>query len=500
MECINDLQLPKGWVETTLGNVVTLSDKKVEPSALEEVPYVGLEHIEKDTGRLLEFGTSSEVKSTKSKFNTGDLLYGKLRPYLNKVAYVDFGGVCSTDILVFKKNPYISNKFLSFRFLSKDFVRYASQNVNGVQHPRVNFQTLSEFPISLPPLNEQHRIVAKIEALKARSACVKDSLSTIPALLDQFRQSVLAAAFRGDLTAEWRSQNSNVEPASVLLEKIRAELELINQKKKSEKNNNFSLLDQSFINDTFPSLPTSWKITQIRTICTNSFYGPRFAKHEYVTDGIPSIRTTDMTDDGEIILQNSPNINVPQDKLDDFKVLPGDLLITRSGSIGMMAVFWGSYIAIPSAYLIRFRFSKLVDVDYIFYYLKSPIGQKMLGLNSTSVTQSNINAEAIKDMPIPVPPLSEQKQIVCQIKSILQKVSLFKQKYQQTKDDIKQLDQSILSQAFSGNLVPQDPNDEPASVLLQRIRAQREKTLTPKTKRTKKTNPVSQPTQMELEL
>ena len=210
-------ELPKNWVQTQLGEIVQPSKEKIDPLKIEELPYIGLEHIEKDTGQLLGHGSSQEVKSIKSKFGNGDLLYGKLRPYLNKVHLIDFEGICSTDILVFSKRPYLSNRFLGLRFLSKDFVEYANHNVNGVQHPRVSFEALSQFNISLPPLNEQKRIVAKIEALQTRSTAVKEELSAIKPLLDQFRQSVLAAAFRGDLTKDWRSQNPDVEPAEVLL-------------------------------------------------------------------------------------------------------------------------------------------------------------------------------------------------------------------------------------------------------------------------------------------
>ena len=132
-------ELPKNWVQTPLGEIVQPSKEKINPLKItEELPYVGLEHIEKDTSQLLGYGSSQDVKSTKSKFGNGDLLYGKLRPYLNKVHIVDFEGICSTDILVFNKQPYIANRFLGLRFLSKDFVEYANQNVNGVQHPRVS--------------------------------------------------------------------------------------------------------------------------------------------------------------------------------------------------------------------------------------------------------------------------------------------------------------------------------------------------------------------------
>ena len=139
--------------------------KKSNPLEIKEVPYISLEHIQRDTGKLLRHGSSIDVRSSKTKFTRGDLLYGKLRPYLNKVCRSDFEGVCSTDLLVFSKNELLSNTFFLYRFLCRDFVNYASHNASGVNLPRVNFQTLSQFKIPLPPFPEQHRIVAKIEEL-----------------------------------------------------------------------------------------------------------------------------------------------------------------------------------------------------------------------------------------------------------------------------------------------------------------------------------------------
>ncbi|CAG1769911.1 partial Type-1 restriction enzyme EcoKI specificity protein, partial [uncultured bacterium] len=129
---------PEGWCLANVGDVIEPSSEKIDPLKIQEMPYIGLEHIEKDTGELLGQGRSNDVRSTKTRFYSGDLLYGKLRPYLNKVYVADFDGICSTDILVFSKNPYASSKYLSFRFLCGDFVRYANRNVSGVQHPRVD--------------------------------------------------------------------------------------------------------------------------------------------------------------------------------------------------------------------------------------------------------------------------------------------------------------------------------------------------------------------------
>ena len=200
-------ELPDGWIRTDIGHLTQPSKAKVEPNSLARTTYIGLEHIESQTGRLVGRGVSSDVRSTKAVFNKGDLLYGKLRPYLNKVYLSETEGICSTDILVFPESEHLSNSYLAYRFLSDEFVRYANAHSTGVQHPRVKFEALSEFPLPLPPLNEQRRIVAKIEELTARSRRAREALDDVPTLINQFRQSVLAAAFRGDLTADWREKN-----------------------------------------------------------------------------------------------------------------------------------------------------------------------------------------------------------------------------------------------------------------------------------------------------
>jgi type I restriction enzyme S subunit len=129
------------------------SKERVDPEDVQDTPYIGLEHIEKDTGDLLGHGYSDEVRSTKSAFGDGDLLHGRLRPYLNKVHVVDFDGICSTDILVFPENPRVSNRFSLYRLLSPDLVRYANLRMSGVQHPRVHFEDPCQFsPVIGPPI------------------------------------------------------------------------------------------------------------------------------------------------------------------------------------------------------------------------------------------------------------------------------------------------------------------------------------------------------------
>ena len=215
--------LPKGWVILPFENIKP-STKRFDPIKEKNQKYVGLEHIEKDTGRIIGSQESKTTVSLKTVFCKGDLLYGKLRPYLNKVAIADFDGVCSTDILVFQQNPFIANAFLKFCLLKSNFVEFANRTITGIQHPRTSHKKLSDYPIPLPPLLEQHRIVAKIESIFAKiDEKQKDiqklemHLKSIPDSFGILRSSILKQAFEGKLVL----QDPNDEPASVLLEKIK---------------------------------------------------------------------------------------------------------------------------------------------------------------------------------------------------------------------------------------------------------------------------------------
>ena len=123
-----DPHVPEGWVLTNLGTVVQPSKERVDPSENPNIAYLSLEHIESETTQIIGHGLGSEVKSIKSVFRAGDVLYGKLRPYLNKVAIPDLDGICSTDILVFSQTSWLDNHYL-LRFLSKsDVVQFANQH------------------------------------------------------------------------------------------------------------------------------------------------------------------------------------------------------------------------------------------------------------------------------------------------------------------------------------------------------------------------------------
>ena len=334
-------------------------------------------------------------------------------------------------------NQHIFRVDFDEKVLDKRFFRYAinqklDELINiahgGVGLRHVTKGKFEKTEVALPPFNEQKRIADKLDTLLARVDACRERLDRVPLILKSFRQAVLAAATSGQLTEEWRTKEKK-EP---------------------------------------------WLTLTIRDICEQSFYGPRFGKNEYTHDGLPTIRTTDMTGDGRIELHpDTPKVKVPPAKIEQFLLRRGDLLVTRTGSIGVMAVFDDDYLAIPSAYLIRFRFIKQVLSRYVLFCLMAPGGQEALGLSATAITQPNINAEAIKRIQIRVPSIEEQHEIIRRVETLFSFADRLEARYNTSLDQVERLVPALLAKAFCGELVPQDLTDEPASALLARIRTAR---------------------------
>jgi type I restriction enzyme, S subunit len=389
--------------------------------------------------RTEETITELGLKNSSAKiFPSGSIAIAMYGATIGKTSILGIDAATNQACAVGLSDEELTTKEYVFHYLCSQKNFFIEAGKGGAQ-PNISQGVIKKWEIPLAPLNEQKRITNKLDTILARIASCRERLDRVPAILKRFRQAVLAAATSGKLTEEWR---------------------------KIDKNSNKT---------------SGWKSVSLGDLCVNSFYGPRFSKDDYTQSdaGIPTIRTTDMTRDGRIeITEATPRIIVPKEKLEQFRVKKGDLLVTRTGSIGVMAVFEDDYLAIPSAYLIRFRISSQALSRYIFYCLMSPYGQERLGLSSTAITQPNVNAEAIKRITIPLPSIDEQHKIVNRVETLFAYADQLEARYNAGRAKIERLTPALLAKAFRGELVPQDPNDEPASMLLERIRIARAATET----------------------
>lgn len=197
-EDVQEGVLPEGWENKTIDDVIEISKEKFKPDNLESKFYVGLEHIEKNLGKLNSECGFEDIRTLKNKFNKGDILYGKLRPNLNKVYLAKEDGVCSTDILVFRTKNNCNAKFLSQILLGSDFVNSMSENTTGVNLPRVSTKFILEYSINLPSITEQHTIVQAIETRLSVADQLEENIKAALQKAEILRQSILKKAFSGE--------------------------------------------------------------------------------------------------------------------------------------------------------------------------------------------------------------------------------------------------------------------------------------------------------------
>jgi type I restriction enzyme S subunit len=182
--------LPEEWEVVRLGEVAEQRKETTNPRD-GDWKYVGLEHIDPGESHLKRYGFSNEVRSSKSKFYSGDILYGKLRPYLDKGVLVDFEGICSTDIIVIKTKENLNGTLLSYLVHIKDFRAYATKTMTGVNHPRTSWRTLSQFSISLPPLPEQQKIAKVLSTVQQ----AKEMTDTVISATKELKKSLMKHLF-----------------------------------------------------------------------------------------------------------------------------------------------------------------------------------------------------------------------------------------------------------------------------------------------------------------
>lgn len=160
---------PEGWRSGFVGDLISEVADRIDPGQIgsRDLPYVGLEHMEQGTGRLSGVGRASEVVSQKSRFSAGDILYGKLRPNLRKVARPDFDGVCSTDIVVFRAKAGADADYAFQLLQSAPLVAHAVASSAGTKMPRTHARSILKFQASAPPLDEQRRIAEVLRSVGA---------------------------------------------------------------------------------------------------------------------------------------------------------------------------------------------------------------------------------------------------------------------------------------------------------------------------------------------
>jgi type I restriction enzyme S subunit len=212
--------LPQGWATASLADVLPDPRPKIQPSPNSELPFVGMDSIAPGSTSVGEVYRFSEMKSAAGHFLPGDVLYGRMRPYLNKVYRADFEGACSAEFIIIPQSAQLDSDFLKYVLHNQDFVAFASSK-SSRDRPRVDIADISGYVFGLPPRNEQRRIAEKIDELLSQIEAGEQALARARKLLERYRQSVLNSAVTGELTREWREQHKGeLESGEALLKRV----------------------------------------------------------------------------------------------------------------------------------------------------------------------------------------------------------------------------------------------------------------------------------------
>ena len=415
---------------------------------------------------------------------------------VGKVAVVDkdmprvsFGAFCG--LLRPRTQEY--SHWLSEFFQTKDYRDLISSLAAGININNLRREYLYDLSIPVPPISEMQRLEKKIEALQERSQRAREALSEVGTLLEQFRQSVLAAAFRGDLTTDWRTAHPNVEPASELLCRIRAErrhrweqtaLAKYEAKgQKPPKNWQDKYEEPEPVDDSYlPALPEGWcwaGLEELKDLSPNSMtdgpFGSKLKTSHYSSSGIRVVRLGNIGV-GHFNASNEAFIpEVHYEELRKHEIFAGDLVIAALAEPVARCCKIPPSIdkAIVKADCIRFRPHPSVLSEIVMHWLNSGTGRRLAEIASHGIGRLRINMENLRPLPVALPPVDEQIEIVARITGQLAGIARIEEQVSSYNEDLDQLDQSILAKAFRGELVRQDPNDESAAALLARIREQK---------------------------
>jgi type I restriction enzyme S subunit len=369
--------------------------------------------------------------------------------------------------------PELSSEFL-LHALRMPWVRSAfEEDATGTSDSMRNLSQdkIRSAPIPLAPAAEQRRIVSKLESLQARSRRAKEALDAIPALLERFRQSVLAAAFRGDLTADWRAQHPEVEPLSEVLARLPEQ-----ERQKRRQAAEATPIQGRFAISVGPPTrapPEGWTWVQLTDVARlETGHTPSRSHPEYWNGDIPWIGIKDArANHGGVIMKTEQTVT--QAGLDNSAARllpPNTVCLSRTASVGYVLVMGRSMAT--SQDFVCWLCSEAVVPKFLMYLLMAE-GEdiRKFGKGTTHTTIYFPEAMAFH---VCLPSISEQHRIVREIETRFAAATRIHEARQTAQQSARRMDEALLAKAFRGELVPQDPDDEPASVLLERIRAERE--------------------------
>ena len=478
-------QLPSGWATTTLGDVCHKPQYGWTTKAVDKPSDMRLlRTTDISKGPIdwpsVPYCAENPPDKEKYKLQSGDIVISRAGSVgLSALIENCPDSVFASYLIRFRVLEHLDRRFVLWSLKSPGYWKQISQESAGIALQNVNAKKLATLELPLPPLPEQRHIVAEIEKHFTRLDASVAALKRVQANLKRYRASVLKSACEGKLVpteAELaRSEGRDYEPADRLLEHIlterRAQWE--SQEKRRGKYKEPIAPDTSDL----PELPEGWVWAVLGLMGEVRLGRQRSPKRATGPHMRPYLRAGNITWDG-LDLSDIKEMDFSPREYETYRLRSGDILLAEaSGSadeVGKPAVWAGEIDGCCfQNTLIRVRVCPDV-VPYLHCHLLSDARSGALGRAARGVGIHHLGAQRAESWMVALPPLAEQRRIVAEVERRLSVIQRTEAAVEANLTRAERLRQSILKQAFSGKLVPQDPSDEPASVLLERIRAERD--------------------------
>jgi len=421
--------MPRHWRSCKLGDVIdatALADTADLSEISPDAWVLELDDIEKDTSVLLGRRTFAEAasRSNKIRFRKGDILYGRLRPYLNKVIEADDDGYCTTEILPLRPTRALHGRYLFYWLKHPSFAEYAESVSHGLNMPRLGKQHALAAPIPLPPVAEQIRIAEKLDLLFARAASGRESLGRASELIDRLRTAALDAAIAGELTETWRQGR-----------------------------------------------PRDWRLTTLAELADIQSGVMKNTKDFRLTDKeVPYLRVANVQR-GHLDLTDVRTIRIPVDRLGALLLKPGDILYTEGGDADKLGRGWIWEGQLPRCsfqnHIFRARLRDNENQPKYVSWWSNTRGAAYFQASAKQTTNlASINKTVLAAMPIEIPPVAEQIEIVKRVESLQTAAEDLSKRVTGAAHRIAELVEAALRDAFNGRLIPPAPGDIPVSVTI----------------------------------
>ena len=434
--------IPDSWEWVRLGNISSYAETKQKVNATSADPSIwglDLEDIEKG-GRLLEYKTVGERKAVgdKTVFTKGDILYSKLRPYLLKIFVAPDDGICTPEIVPFRVYGGIDPSYI-VNYLKSPYVDNLINSITyGVKMPRVGTETMTSLLVPIPPLEEQRRIVEKIDEVASAVSAYDVTYQKSDALNSTFpealKKSILQEAVQGKLVP----QDPTDEPAEALLERIRAKKQQLIKEGKIKKDKHESVIfrrdnshyekrgsEEVCIDDEIPfEVPPSWALIRLDDIgiYRKGPFGSSLTKSMFVPKGADTVKVYEQKN----AIQKDHTLGTYyitrqyyESKMRSFTVEPGDILVSCAGTIGETYVLPEQIeLGIINQALMRMTIFAPIDLDYFLLYFDYVLKQTAKESSKGSAIKNIPPFEIFKKLILPLPPLEEQKRIVEKVREL----------------------------------------------------------------------------------